>query len=39
MFSLLEGMFTIDMHHAAVKLYAGKRANRSVGFVVLNHGV
>lgn len=39
MFLLLKGMFTIDRHLAAVILYVGKRANRSVGFVVLNHGV
>lgn len=39
MSSLLKGMFTIDRHHAAVKLYSGARVNRSVGFVVLNHGV
>lgn len=39
MFLLLKGIFTIDRHLAAVILYVGKRANRSVGFVVLNHGV
>jgi len=31
MSSLLKGMFTIDRHHAAVKLYVGKTL--SVGFV------